>query len=82
MKQIKTISVKRHTSIECIPLTAMFVARVSRLSVKLDNYLPTLCDYDKGGGNVESSVLMLEVSKLLNDIVEAFESDCEKEESE
>lgn len=90
MKQIKTISVKRHTSIECIPLTAMLVSRVSKLSAKLDNFLYPMCSYDEEGKRGElypecaenDTKLILEASNLLNDIVNAFESDCEKEESE
>jgi hypothetical protein len=119
MKQIRTIAVKRHTNVECIPLTSQFVCSVVRAQAKAEQVYnlihaalnsfncnsiletaggavllkgQSLDDLEKDiedafetmGKSEEAAALarpaieaLLECSKTLNAIAEAFEADCE-----
>lgn len=119
MKTIRTIAVKRHTNVECIPLTSQFVCSVVRAQAKaeqvynlvslalksfncnsiletangatllkgqsLANLEKDITDaFETMGSSEEAAALarpaieaLLECSKTLNAIAEAFEADCE-----
>lgn len=87
--KIKTIAVKRHTSVPCIPLTPQFVVRVFKTYAFLDDVLKCITRQDDNGElmllpnhmNNPEAQATLSAYETLGDIITAFESDCEPEQN-